>query len=89
MWIPFQIPAEGMEDHDKARGKVHGLVLLKKHTGDNAVHRMEEAVEQGTVTQKEITEIFINSEHAVAMGDIHQFKGHISSPFHGIFIAAA
>lgn len=29
--IPFQIPAEGMQDTDKARSKVFGLIKLGKH----------------------------------------------------------
>lgn len=28
--VPFQIPAKGMEDHDKAWREVHGFILLKK-----------------------------------------------------------
>lgn len=28
MGVPFQIPAEGVEGHDKARGEVHGFILL-------------------------------------------------------------
>jgi len=30
--IPFEIPAESMEYHDKTGSEVHGLVLFKKHT---------------------------------------------------------
>ena len=28
--VPFEVPAEGMEDHDKAWREVHGFILLKK-----------------------------------------------------------
>ena len=28
--VPFEVPAEGMEDHDKAWSEVHGFILLKK-----------------------------------------------------------
>jgi len=31
VWIPFQIPAKGMEDHDKTWSEVHGLVLFEEH----------------------------------------------------------
>ncbi len=87
--VPFQVSAEGMEDHDKARSEVHGLILLKKHTGDNAVHRMEQTVEQGTVTHEEITEVFINGEYTVTVRDIHQFKGHGSGALHGVEVSTS
>lgn len=50
---------------------------------------MKEAVEQGTVTEEEITEIFINGEHAVAMRDIYQLKGHGGCALHGVEISAS
>ena len=28
--VPFEVPAEGMEDHDKAWSEVHGFIMLKK-----------------------------------------------------------
>lgn len=28
--VPLEVPAEGMEDHDKAGSEVHGFILLKK-----------------------------------------------------------
>lgn len=31
MWIPFQIPAESMEDTDKAGSKVFRLVKIEEH----------------------------------------------------------
>ena len=48
---------------------------------------MEETVEQGTVIQKEITKIFINSKDAMTMMEINQFKGHTGGAFHGIFVS--
>ncbi len=47
---------------------------------------MEEAVEQGTVIQKEIAKIFINSKDAMTMMDMNQFKGHTGGAFHGIVV---
>ncbi len=32
VWIPFQIPAEGVENHEESRSEIHGLVLFEKHT---------------------------------------------------------
>jgi len=89
MWIPFQIPAECVEDHDKAGGEVHGLVLFEKHTGNNTVYRMEKAAKQSAVLEEKIPQVFVNGKDTVPVPDIHQLKGHIGSPFHGIFIAAS
>ena len=30
--VPLQIPAEGMEDHDKTGSEIHGLILFEKHS---------------------------------------------------------
>lgn len=50
---------------------------------------MKETVEQGTVIQKEITEIFINSKDAMTVLDMNQFKGHTGGAFHGIFVSTS
>ena len=47
---------------------------------------MEEAVKQGAVIEKEITEIFINGEDTMAVLYIYQLEGHRGGAFHGIFI---
>lgn len=44
--IPFEIPSKGMEDADKARGKVFGLVKFEKHTQDDIPDRMEQAIKE-------------------------------------------
>lgn len=44
--IPFQIPSKGMEDADKARSKVFGLVKFEKHAQDDIPDRMEQAVKE-------------------------------------------
>lgn len=31
MWVPFQVPAEGVENKDNAGCEIHGFVLFKKH----------------------------------------------------------
>ena len=50
--IPFQIPPEGMQDADKARSKVFGLVKLEEHTQDDIPDRMKQAVKKGMVLKK-------------------------------------
>ena len=49
---------------------------------------MEEAVEAGTVFEKERPEFFIDGEDTVPVGDIDKLKGHTGSAFHGIFVSA-
>ena len=88
MWVPFQIPAKGVKDHDETGSKVHGFILLKKHTGDNAVYSMEEAVREGAVIEKKLPELFINGKNTMAVGNIDEFKGHRGSALHGAEISA-
>ena len=47
---------------------------------------MEEAVKEGTVTQKKLPELLINREDAMAVDDIYELKGHRSSALHGVEI---
>ena len=88
MWVPFQIPAKGVKDHDETGSKAHGFILLKKHTGDNAVYSMEEAVREGAVIEKKLPELFINGKNTMAVGNIDEFKGHRGSALHGAEISA-
>ena len=47
---------------------------------------MKKAVEQGTVIEEIFPEIFIYGKNTVTVGNIHQFKRHTGSAFHGIFV---
>lgn len=62
MRIPFEIPAERMQNHNETRSKVFGMIHFRKHMGNNTVDRMKKAVAQRTVIQKESTEILINGK---------------------------
>ena len=88
VWVPFQIPAEGMQDHNKTGSKVHGFILFEKQAGNNVVYGMEEAVQESPVIEEKIPEVFINGKNTVTMEDVDQFKGHGGSALHGIEIAA-
>lgn len=46
--VPFHVPAEGMEHHDKAGNEVQSFILFKKQPGNNTVHGMIEAVQKRT-----------------------------------------
>ncbi len=54
MWVPFEVTAESVKDHDEAGREVHGLVFFLEHTVDDAGNRMKEAVEKGTVVKEEV-----------------------------------
>ena len=88
MGVPFQIPAEGVEDHDKARCEVHGFILFQEHTGNDTGDSMEKAVEQAAVMEEEFPKLGINGEDTVSVDGMDQLEGHRGSTFHGIFIAA-
>lgn len=49
---------------------------------------MEETVQQGTVLQEKVAEVFIYSENAMAVMNTDKFERHTGSTFHGILIAA-
>ena len=87
MGIPFEVPAEGMEDHEETGSEVHGFVLLKKHMGDNAVYGMEKTVKEGAVIEEKVPELFVNGKDAMAVRNINELKGHRSRAFHGILVA--
>ena len=88
MRVPFEIPAEGMKDHDETGREVHGFILLKKHTGDNTVYGMEKTIEERAVIEEKVTKLFINGKDTMTVGDINELKGHRGSAFHGIFVTA-
>ena len=74
--IPFQISAKGMKDHDKTRSKIHGLIPLEKHAGNNTVDGVEETVEQCPVIKKELAEVLVNGKNTMAVSNIYEFEGH-------------
>ena len=78
-----------MEDHDKTRGEIHGLVLFIKHVGNNTVYSMEETIKQCPVIKEKLPEVFVDGENTMPVGDIDQFKGHGGSTPHGIEIPAS
>ena len=88
MRIPFQVSAKSMQNHNETGRKVFGFIQVVEHTGDHAVYGVKETIEQRTVFEKELTKVIIKRENAMAVGDIYQFKRHIGSAFHGVFVAA-
>ena len=88
MGIPFEISSKGMQNHDKTRSEVSGLIEIKKHPGNNTGNSMKQAMKKRTVIEKKVAETLINGENTVTMLNINKLTGHGSGSFHGIFIAA-
>lgn len=88
MRVPFEISAEGVEDHDEAGSEVHRFILLEKHAGNNTIYGMKKAVKERTVIEEKVPELGINGKNAMAVDNIDQFKGHRGSALHGIKVAA-
>ena len=89
MRVPFQIPAKGVEDHDKAGSEVHGFILFIEHLRDNLVHSMKEAVKQCPVMKEKLPKVFVNGKNTMTVGDIDQFKGHGCSAPHSVKISTS
>ena len=49
MGVPFKGAAEGMEDQDKSRGKVHSVIHLVEEVQYDLTDSFEERVEKGAV----------------------------------------
>ncbi len=55
MGIPFQRPAEGMQDTDETGDKVSAFVQFMEHSENDAANSLKKAAKQGPVIQKERT----------------------------------
>lgn len=88
VWIPLEVPAKSMQDHDKTGSKISGFIQQEKHPGNHTVYRMKKTVEERTVPKEKVPEVFVNGKDTMAVPDINEFKRHAGRTFHGIFIAA-
>lgn len=86
MRIPFEVSAEGMQNHNEPGSEVSGFIQLIKHTGNNTVNCMKKTVEQRTVKNKKLPEIFVNGKNTMAVPYIDQFKRHTGRAFHRVFV---
>lgn len=53
MWIPFERPAEGMQDTDETGDKVFAFVHFMEHPENNTAYSVKKAVKEGAVIEKE------------------------------------
>ena len=86
--IPFEIPAKSTEDHDISRSEIFSMVQVEKHAGYYTGDGMEETVQERTILEKKVPEIFINGKNAMAVLDIDELKRHTGGAGHRIFVAA-
>ena len=82
--IPFEIPAKSTEDHDISRSEIFSMVQVEKHAGYYTGDGMEETVQERTILEKKVPEIFINGKNAMAVLDIDELKRHTGGAFHSI-----
>ena len=76
MGVPFQGPPERVEDADESGDKVFRLISVMEHPQDNTADSLEEAAQEGTVFQKEMSEFFVNGKNTMPVGTVDQLKGH-------------
>lgn len=88
VWIPFQRSAEGMKDTDKAGDEVSAFIHFVEKSENDTADSLKEAVKQGTVIQKERTQVFINGKNEVPVGAVNEFEGHFGRAVNAVFIAA-
>lgn len=77
MGIPFQIPAESVEDADKTRGKIFFFIEVVEHAKYNRPDSMKQAGEKRTIFKEKDSEFFRNGENAVAMIAGDQLAGDV------------
>ena len=69
MRAPFEIPAERMQNHNKTRSEILGLIEFKEHTGNDTVYCMKKAVKQRAIQEKEVSESFVDSKNTMTVSD--------------------
>lgn len=89
VWVPFQRPAEGMEDTDETGDKVSAFIDLMEQSEDDAANRLKKTVKEGTVIQKERAEFFVNSKDEMSVCAVNEFKGHICRAVNAVFAATS
>ena len=73
--------------HDETGSEILCHVHLEEHSGNDTGDSMKKAVKKFTVFKKEMTEVFIDGENTMSVGNINQLEGHIGGTFHGILVS--
>ena len=88
MGIPFEGPAESMEDTDKTGDKIFAFVQLVEHPEDDAADGTEKAVKERTILQEERAECFVNGKNEMPVRAVDKLKRHFCGAFNAVFVAA-
>ena len=86
--IPFERPAEGMQDTDETRNEVSFFVHFMEHSENDIANSLKKAVKEGAVIQKERPQVFVNGKNEVSVGAVNEFECHFSRAVNGVLIAA-
>lgn len=88
MRVPFERPAESMQNTDKTGSEVHGLILLVEETENDRTNGMEKTIQSGAVFFEKVAKFFRDCKDTVPVITVDQFTRHSSCPFPGIEIPA-
>lgn len=88
MWIPFQRSAKSMQDADETRDKVSAFIQFMEHSENDAANGLKKTVKEGTVTQKERAQVFINGKNKMPVCTVNKFKGHFCRAVNAVFVTA-
>jgi len=86
--IPFQGPAEGMQDTDEAGDKVSAFIHFMEEPEDHTADSLKKAVKEGAVSEEERAQVFVDGKNEMPVGTVNEFKGHFSRAVNAVFIAA-
>lgn len=89
MRVPFQRATESVKNADKTGDKVFGLVDLVEHTEDNTSDGSKKAVEKRAVLEKEMPQLLIDRENAMAVRTMDQLERHGIGTFLRVFDTAS
>lgn len=88
MGVPFKRTAKSMEDTDKARDKVFGLIDLMEHAHDDTADSLEKTAQERAVLKEKVPELFVNGKNKMAMGTADELERDLRCAFDRVFITA-
>jgi uncharacterized membrane protein len=74
MRIPLQVSAESMKNTDKSGSKLLGFVHFVEHSQYYIAYRVEQAVQQISVTAEIMTQFFGYCEYTMTVTTIHELE---------------
>lgn len=87
MRVPFERSAKCMKYTNETGNKVFAFIHRVEHTENDTTHCLKKTIQQGTILQKEVPELFIDGKNTVAVSASYEFKGHLGGTLNTILIA--